>query len=294
MEKTGYTKIDAVVDAAEKYLLAVEVIDNSSDAVKQISLEIRIPVDARDEHNMLGLMNRASNVYLTWTWAVGMGRTPKLTSARYYGWNENEDLLKPGNVKGVPVYTRIGSRLYVMSIAAKRYATPAEDSLESKTPADLDAEWYPLMAERYGYYEMAHRLRLTLAKTIWPAEFKERYERYLGRWDKPVAYALDLRYGGERYVADHLKRLTELEAKLDDVNARMAPYQAEWDRRGGWTRYILVGGGKIHTRHEACGTLRPTTQRLILTEASGMTDDEVVARYSYTACSICFKDAPVA
>lgn len=71
-------------------------------------------------------------------------------------------------------------------------------------------------------------------------------------------------------------------------------YEAEYDRRGGWQRYVLVTGGRGHLHYATCHTLTPGKTWIgLMAEASGMTEDEVVERFNYTACTHCFKAAPV-
>src|SRR5690606_12991786 len=73
-----------------------------------------------------------------------------------------------------------------------------------------------------------------------------------------------------------------------------APFRAEWERRGGWTRYYAVPG-KGHVHALPCFTVRPMRTLIgLVVEASGMEPQEVVARFAYTACTHCFPEAPVA
>lgn len=165
------------------------------------------------------------------------------------------------------------------------------ENLTTATPVEIDTVLFPLRAERYYQHEAAVRLRHTLAKTIWPAEYKERYERYLRNHESKV-YPLDLRFRGERQVISHVERLNETMEKFDAANKAIEPLEAEYDRRGGWTRFLLVSAGHIHFEHH-CGSIRPTTQVAWLIEASGSDADKVVAKYNYTACTKCFPNAPV-
>lgn len=86
-------------------------------------------------------------------------------------------------------------------------------------------------------------------------------------------------------------------AEHDAVEAKWAPIKkacdAEYDRRGGWTRYIVVPGGHFH-KHRGCGSIRWTTSTVWTPEHSGLTEDEIVAKLDERACTKCFPNAPVA
>lgn len=165
--------------------------------------------------------------------------------------------------------------------------------LTTATPAEIDEQLFPLWAQRWHLTDRIYSYRRVLAKTIWPAEFKETYEKYTGPYSSKVHAIRNPEMAwGQRQVADTLAYLDKDEAMLDEVATQIAPIDAEFERRGGWSRYILVRGGHLHRR--GCSTIRPTTACFLLSESSGLNEDEVVERYSYTACTKCFPDAPVA
>lgn len=83
------------------------------------------------------------------------------------------------------------------------------------------------------------------------------------------------------------------EERLTRKEAEAAPLEAEYTRRGGWDRYIVVPGGHLHKR--SCHTLTPgRTMVGQVADASGLNEAAVVAKYDETACSHCFPNAPVA
>ena len=69
------------------------------------------------------------------------------------------------------------------------------------------------------------------------------------------------------------------------------PLHAEFARRGGWSRYFMVGGGHLHFRN--CSSLRPTTLLGWMPSESGKVESEVIGKWDETACTKCFPDAPV-
>lgn len=86
----------------------------------------------------------------------------------------------------------------------------------------------------------------------------------------------------------------ELLAKLDRIRGERQALDAEFDRRGGWTRAYFVNNvdGHIHTS-TSCSSLRWTTSITWLTEHSGKDADEMVELAGWRACTICFPDAPL-
>jgi hypothetical protein len=90
-----------------------------------------------------------------------------------------------------------------------------------------------------------------------------------------------------------LAELDELRGKLAELAATSAPYEAEFARRGGWSRFFLClnAEGHVH-RSLACSTLRRDTQMAWLPELSGRTEAEMVAEHGDGACTVCFPTAP--
>ena len=140
-------------------------------------------------------------------------------------------------------------------------------NLTEQSPAQVDGALFPLL-DRIAHLEM--RI-LRERKTIKDYEAK----------GQPFA------------VASTKEQLPKDEAEAAELNEKAAPLEAEYERRGGWTRYIVVPGGHLHKR--ACHTLTPgRTMVGQVAEASGFDEGEVVAKYDETACTHCFPDAPVA
>jgi hypothetical protein len=73
------------------------------------------------------------------------------------------------------------------------------------------------------------------------------------------------------------------------------PFDAEFTRRGGWTRYYLVEGGHLHydVSGHRCSRI-PSTSHYWLTEQSGKSAAEVIELAGERVCTVCFPDAPVA
>lgn len=124
-----------------------------------------------------------------------------------------------------------------------------------------------------------------------------RFEQEMHRIDnvEPDSYASKL----PQHSPEQREKLAKEVARLEDEVATLlvdevAPRQAEWIRRGRWTRYYLVDntGGHVHAGQD-CSTCFPTTQYAWLVEQSGMSAPELVAMAGEKACTVCFPWAPV-
>lgn len=95
-----------------------------------------------------------------------------------------------------------------------------------------------------------------------------------------------------RHYTEDAERYDE-EART--ARAAAAPLEAEYERRGGWTRAFLVANnnGHIH-RTTGCTTTYITTRWAYLPEVSGMDDEQIVNLAGERACTVCYPDAPVA
>lgn len=142
--------------------------------------------------------------------------------------------------------------------------------LKTATPAQIDAELAPIYG-RYAQAAAAKRAALTSA---------ERYAKY------GAQYATSIK----RYEAAAAAAQTEMHA----AEAEMAPYEAEYAARGGWTRFFMVmnNGGHLHSTRQ-CSTCRWSTQFSWMPEYSGQDEAGIVDLAGEDACTVCFPSAPV-
>lgn len=148
--------------------------------------------------------------------------------------------------------------------------------LQTATPAEIDT----LLAAIFERAQPARENYLTL-----DAEAK-RIERAV-RIDRRTYFtAADV----EKYAAKAERYLAEYNA----IMAECEPYDAEFDRRGGWTRAFLVlnAGGHLH-RDMKCSTCRWNTRYGWLPEESGKDEAEIVDGAGADACTVCYPTAPV-
>jgi hypothetical protein len=112
---------------------------------------------------------------------------------------------------------------------------------------------------------------------------------------EPGSYASKL---PEYSPAARAKLVEEIECNrdaIDVINAEdVYPREAEYYRRGRWTRYYLVdnAGGHVHP-DQSCSTCFPTTKYAWLVEQSGMSAEDLVKMAGEDACTVCFDWAPV-
>jgi hypothetical protein len=92
--------------------------------------------------------------------------------------------------------------------------------------------------------------------------------------------------------ADIDARMVALQIERDRIERELAAIDAEWTRRGGWTRAFVVPGGHAHTS-TACSTCYPTTMFALVTRMSGATEEAIVEEAGERACTVCYPSAPV-
>ncbi|MGI4894301.1 MAG: hypothetical protein ACRYF3_04205 [Janthinobacterium lividum] len=130
-------------------------------------------------------------------------------------------------------------------------------NLTTATPAEIDTAWTPLMGES----ARANHLLLQMIA----------------------------------HDPSNTQIIDAMNERVHDAFTAEAPYLAEWNRRGGWTRYPLAitnSAGHVHG-HTSCSTCYPTTQFAYLTDLSGLDATEVVTQIGQDACTVCFPGAPV-
>ena len=88
--------------------------------------------------------------------------------------------------------------------------------------------------------------------------------------------------------------IPEAERKAAEMDAKCQPYREEWNRRGGWRRWLKVTNGNGHVHENTnCSTCFPTTQWGLVPDLSGLNAKEMVEEVGDMACTVCFPWAPV-
>lgn len=141
--------------------------------------------------------------------------------------------------------------------------------LTTMTPSEIDTAWAEARAPYYTAFDRAGALQRSA----------DRYARAGSTYAKQA----------EDYAQRAHEAYMQARALRHTIDA---PYTAEWDNRGGWTRAYVVPDGHIH-RSTACRTLYPTTRVAWLPELSGQDEDTIVEAAGVHACTVCYPTAPV-
>ncbi|WP_431728529.1 hypothetical protein [Verrucosispora sp. TAA-831] len=129
----------------------------------------------------------------------------------------------------------------------------------------------------------------------WPTTDEQAIDAARDRGDERVP-----RSAGGYTFADLVGRWQIAVADLAAAAAEAAPLDAEFARRGGWSRFFTVqqNSGHIHSS-TSCQTCNRGGQRTSFAwnpELSGLSMDEAIARFerrAHVLCTVCFPDAPV-
>ena len=142
--------------------------------------------------------------------------------------------------------------------------------LSAQTPEQIDVPLADAIAKRQAISREIETLEMHIER--W-------HDTEMGYYTQKIEQAED--------------RLDELRPQLGVLELESARLSAEFDRRGGWSRFYLVIGGHVHASME-CSTCFDTTQFAWLPEQSGKTEAEIVDAAGDAACTVCFPSAPVA
>lgn len=170
-------------------------------------------------------------------------------------------------------------------------------NVQTATPAEIDSAW----AEVNGRIAQVASRRGTVCGDLRRyAGFKA--DRRTGIWTGTVEEALDIIAAGrartwDQSAADRLVAvLNQIDDQLAELHAEAAPFRAEWDRRGGWTRFFLVNNadGHVHSSMDCstCNNGIYATQFKWITEFSGQDEAGIVELAGEKACTTCYPSAP--
>lgn len=140
--------------------------------------------------------------------------------------------------------------------------------LGEATPAEIDTAWLAAMQPLAKLRARVNELHAKAAK----------YRKHGGNYAKQA----------DEYV----EQADALKPEIEAAKLPLKPYEAEWEKRGGWTRAYLVPDGHIH-KTTACHSLYPTTLISWLPEQSGWDEEKIVEAAGMMACTFCYPSAPV-
>lgn len=152
--------------------------------------------------------------------------------------------------------------------------------LTEQTPIEIDTQLSDL-------YEQNLRLQMKAANS---AKTIKHYADGLAR----IAAGKNGFGATPERLAQYEAELAEIEAAIDDLRVQARPLEAEFRRRGGWTRAFLVAnkGGHVH-RDMSCSTCFPTTSYAWMVDYSGQDETQIVEAAGSRACTVCYPSAPV-
>lgn len=174
-----------------------------------------------------------------------------------------------------------------------------QGQLWAQTPVEIDTALYALYVER----QTLAQDRLHALNGLHYACNDQRDYQYGrgGSWRLTDAEALakceDVAGNPTEsgYVRDQcskaIDKLAQCEDALEANHAASLPGEAEYVRRGRWTRAYLVTDGHVHSSMD-CSTCYPTTLFSWLTSLSDHDEAEIVEQAASRACTVCYPTAP--
>lgn len=173
-----------------------------------------------------------------------------------------------------------------MTITADAQVTPPADTplvLAATPPTQIDERLSEIFTRYYAARGVAAQLEQQAAQTRAMLDPNRRG----GGWRSPeqLTAALAVLTG----------KIAEKTAVANAILSETAPLDAEFTRRGGWTRAFLVDNGKNGHVHSSmhCHTCWPTTEFLWVTELSAADEATIVDEAGKAACTACYGTAPV-
>lgn len=179
-------------------------------------------------------------------------------------------------------------------MTAQKIETAPHD-LSTQTPAEIDT--FLVAAHRDSARAVSH---LEYAENdVHRSAGDEHVDGYSSPWKMTTEEAIEAATAkGFTYGITKLAKARETFA---EVTAEIDRLDAEFTRRGGWSRFFLVqnAGGHIHNSLN-CSTCNKFTSRGQsqtrfgwLPALSGQTEAEAVAEHGAILCTVCFPSAPV-
>lgn len=184
--------------------------------------------------------------------------------------------------------------------------TTATLDLQTASPVEIDTALASLYrAETHLMYEVSKQAEYLREKAGIrladdPVSRYDREPKTVGTTADALAAlkAIAAEGGGTYSKAFYAQqRIEAYESAVEALRANrdeQKPLDAEYVRRGRWTRSFMVLNNNGHAHRDMhCSTCYPTTRYGWLTDLSGKTEAEVIEALGSDACSTCYADAPV-
>lgn len=114
----------------------------------------------------------------------------------------------------------------------------------------------------------------------------------IAKVQRPTAYAYrpEVIAAAEKAAAE----LPAAQAKVLELYELARPFEAEYTRRGGWSRYYLITDGHLHYDVSGSRCSRtPNSDHYWVTQLSGKSEADAIEAAGERICTICFPSAPV-
>lgn len=168
--------------------------------------------------------------------------------------------------------------------------------LTSQTPVEIDTRLAELYMQQYAAdaradgYVKAIQDAVGLIVNSGPS-----WRRSAATWTQVEEYLAGAEDGYEKSRVERLyASMDEQRVESARLQEEMAPFHAEYLRRGRWTRAFLVvnNNGHVH-KSMSCSTCYDSTYFNWLPMYSGQDEDQIVADAGERACTVCYPSAPV-
>lgn len=175
---------------------------------------------------------------------------------------------------------------------ARQIRARIENNLSEATPVEIDtvlSELWDAIDRADRAESVAQQIAINLRDKV--SEIKNgAYKGYEYRTAKDGILLM------ERLVAAR-EEIAKCRAWAEKCKEMAKPFEAEYDRRGGWNRVFLAKSADGHahngTECSTCHHGESRTQFAWLVQYSGKTEEEIVADAGERACTTCYKSAPV-
>lgn len=178
-------------------------------------------------------------------------------------------------------------QVYATYMNETKKEAPVVEDLTTKTPIEIDTKLADLDYQRFEQViagiNAQKSLKALRERMERAANSKQAYNR---RWVEDGTAQKD--------VDAYTRKIQEAKDKAAELTKQMSVYDAEFVRRGGWTRafWVANAGGHVH-KSMNCSTCYPTTRFQWLTSYSGKDENEIVGDAGERACTVCYASAPV-
>lgn len=174
---------------------------------------------------------------------------------------------------------------------------PSASELRLLTEPQIDEHFANVYEEEYRLEQERH----TAVMQIYPVAGARRLYGHGERWSMTFSEAMDriTSLADNSPGSDAARVLRGIAASDRALTALaegpQAVLDAEYGRRGGWTRAYLVTDGHVHKtrRCSSCNNGQSPTRFSWMIDYSGKSEEEIIQAAGHRACTICYPSAPV-